>query len=516
MAKRQRRRRGERRREHARREGWKTRRSVITGAGIGAGTMLGLAAPALGADHTWVVNNNTDNFDTYCDANCSLRDAVYNANGYGFFAGESNAIVFDSSLTGSTITLTGQLSLYGGAPTYILGLGADKLTISGDDNSRIFNIGTKYNGDEVLIAGLTLTDGDAFAGGAVYNYNSALTVTDSRLTGNVAGFGAGIANSDYYANGQSMRVEYSTLDHNYAFYAGGAIAAQDSFGLIGGSTLDHNYAGIGNGNGGGVNAYGGFVFDSSISGNDAYAYGGGLFTFYTGLYNTLLANNTAGIGQRDLYTFFPFGYYDLVEHPDGAAVAGYNHIIGQDPQLGGLSNNGGPTPTLKPAASSPVVDKGFSDVGGDQRGSARTVDNPLVANAPEILTTPYNVVPNGTDIGSVELTLSEGPQPPPPPPAAVTPAKKKKKCKKKKKHRSAEAAKKKKCKKKKKRAVVARSADGTTVLARATRLEDAWRAERTGRLREVRKAHRDAGRDFLGRIGWPDGAWTIKDPAPRR
>ena len=109
------------------------------------------------------------------------------------------------------------------------------------------------------------------------------------------------------------------------------------------------------------------------------------------------------------------------------------NITGQDPQLGGLTSNGGPTPTLKPAAGSPVVDQGSSSVPGDQRAFPRRVDNPVVANAPG---------GNAADIGSVELTLGEGPQPaavqPPPPPA---PTKKKKCKKKKKKHHSAAAAK---------------------------------------------------------------------------
>jgi hypothetical protein len=339
-------------------------------------------------------------------------------------------------------------------------------------------------------------------------------VLDSRLTGNVAGFGGAIANSDYYANGQSLLVAYSTLDHNYAFYNGGGIAAQSSFGLIGGSTLDHNYAGFASGFGAGVDGYGGYIFDSSISGNEAYAYGGGLSAFYTGLYNTILANNSAS-NFRDLYAAIPFGYYALVEHPDGLNIYGYNHIIGQDPQLGTLADNGGTTSTLKPAAGSPVVDKGFSDVDFDQRGSARTVDNPLVSNAPDLVTM-NDVHPNGTDIGAVELSLTEGPQPPAPPAAPVTPAKKKKKCKKKKKKHSAAAAKKKKCKKKKKHAASAQSATGTSVVARAASLENAWQAERGHHIRGAHGVRGDFSRDFKGRSDWPDQAWKIKDATPGR
>ena len=114
-------------------------------------------------------------------------------------------------------------------------------------------------------------------------------------------------------------------------------------------------------------------------------------------------------------------------------------ILGQDPQLGALAANGGPTQTMKPAATSPVVDQGSAfGLGTDQRGLARPFDAPTIPNSGG----------DASDIGAVELQASEVP---PVPPAAAAPVQaKKKKCKKKKHKRSAESAKK-KCKKKKKR-----------------------------------------------------------------
>src|SRR5439155_7403324 len=98
-------------------------------------------------------------------------------------------------------------------------------------------------------------------------------------------------------------------------------------------------------------------------------------------------------------------------------------IIGQDPKLGPLQNNGGPTRTMKPAATSPVVDKGTSGFGNDQRQGTRAVDNPNVANSTA-------AGANAADMGAVELTLAEGPQAATAPPAAVpTPTPHKKKCK---------------------------------------------------------------------------------------
>jgi hypothetical protein len=238
-------------------------------------------------------------------------------------------------------------------------------------------------------------------------------------------------------------VAYSTVDHNSATYGGG-IAGHFSAGIVGGSTVASNTAHVG----GGVfnysigGSYGGRIFDSTISGNSSDQAGGGITLFYGDAYSSILANSDA---PADTYNVYLYGIGSLIENP-GSTVYGVGNITGADPQLAGLANNGGNTPTLKPAAGSPVVDKGFSYAYYDQRGFpfARVVDNPNVSNA---FPPPYGAA----DMGSVELTLAEGPQAQPPaPPPVVPPHKKKKKCKKKKHHRSAQVAKK-KCKKKKKK-----------------------------------------------------------------
>jgi CSLREA domain-containing protein len=133
--------------------------------------------------------------------------------------------------------------------------------------------------------------------------------------------------------------------------------------------------------------------------------------------------------------------------------AGLN-IVHADPQLGALGDNGGATPTMLPAPTSPVIDQGTASyqadpdtANQDQRGLTR----PLVFTG---LAHPYG----GGDIGAVEVqqACSGFTQPtpttacpsPPGPPATppTTPPTTKKKCKKHKKGKKAAAA---KCKKKK-------------------------------------------------------------------
>ena len=73
-------------------------------------------------------------------------------------------------------------------------------------------------------------------------------------------------------------------------------------------------------------------------------------------------------------------------------------IEGVSPQLSTLGNHGGPTQTMLPAGTSPVIDQGHAESGTtDQRGDPRTI------NVPGLIDPPGG---DGTDIGSVELPVS--------------------------------------------------------------------------------------------------------------
>jgi predicted outer membrane repeat protein len=438
MARRQRRRREQRRRVHAQREGWKTRHSVVTGAGLAAGASLAIASPALGAPLYLTVNQSGDAGDGTCDASCTLRDAVGDANDN---AGQYDYIYFSSSISGSTLS-AGQIEITDSVGIY--GNGPASTTISAAPDARIFEIDPTTPGAFVGLSHIKLTDGDVTGkGGAIYSYDARLGIFDAVISGNTAtGAGGAIYGAGNYASGQYDRISYSTFYGNHAGIAGGAVFAASSWGVVRSATFVGNSAD--GGYGGAVSGVDGYIVDSTISGNHASDGGGGVSVdgLGLGLFGTILANNTAGIADPDLHADGGTAAFNLVENPGTTGIDVLPTIItGQDPQLGGLADNGGPAPTLKPAAASPVVDQAYSYSYYDQRFFDRPVDNPNRANVPD---------GNGADIGSVELTLAEGPQAAPPPtPPQVTP--RKRKCKKKKKKRSAEAAKKKKCKKKRKR-----------------------------------------------------------------
>ena len=129
-----------------------------------------------------------------------------------------DTINFAPSLVGHTITLTSG-ELFVKRDVTITGPGADKLTISGNHASRVFelNSATKPN---VTLSGLTISDGVGVvaagkshdhdrSGGAILNEGT-LTITNSILSGNSAPQGGAIHNDG------TLTVISSTLTGNSA------------------------------------------------------------------------------------------------------------------------------------------------------------------------------------------------------------------------------------------------------------------------------------------------------------
>jgi hypothetical protein len=143
-----------------------------------------------------VLTVNTAADETTADAFLSLREAVNVVNAQstvGLSAAElahisgalgvNDTIQFSPSLVGKTIPLTsGEIAIDIGLT--IQGLGATKLAVSGNNASRIFNIGPDSSG--VTISGLTLVNGRSIEGGAILDDGSSLTLTSDRLINNQA------------------------------------------------------------------------------------------------------------------------------------------------------------------------------------------------------------------------------------------------------------------------------------------------------------------------------------------
>ena len=147
---------------------------------------------------------------------------------------------------------------------------------------------------------------------------------------------------------------------------------------------------------------------STISANRANGGDGGGLRSYAALEldDTIVAGNSATGAGPDIYASAAHTLstaFSLIGNPAGETnteVFPGSDLLGVDPQLGPLQDNGGPTQTMALSPTSPAVNKGASfGLGTDQRGLPRPVAYPGVANsaAPGA---------NGADIGAVELQLS--------------------------------------------------------------------------------------------------------------
>jgi predicted outer membrane repeat protein len=135
------------------------------------------------------------------------------------------------------------------------------------------------------------------------------------------------------------------------------------------------------------------IVNTTFSGNTA-AQGGALDIWgwysYVTITNSTITNNTASTTGGGIYDEITVGYINLqnsiVAGNDGGDTAGPvtdqgGNLIGGDPKLGPLADNGGPTQTHLPLLGSPAIDAGSNTVCAaapvnnlDQRGITRPID----------------------------------------------------------------------------------------------------------------------------------------------
>jgi Ca2+-binding RTX toxin-like protein len=357
------------------------RRTVVAGAGVSLGVALFGAASADAA--TFTVSNLSDS------GAGSLRQAITEANANP----GADQVTFASSLTGQ-ITLAGQLPNITD-PLDVVGPGANRLTVSGNFNSRIFYIYPTVHGTPVTISGLTLTAGHPSPGdpvqgrgGAIFSKYAKVTVERAVISNNASdSFGGGIENAN-----SSLTMRSSTVSRNSAARGGGISIRHDdpSDATIENSTISGNQASA---NGGGIWVENPLdrgplsIRSSTIAGNSVtgtsnpYDDGGGLTQIGPGttLVSTIVADNT-GQTRPDIFTeggaSSPVNAaFSLIENPGDTVITGGPNITGQDPKLGPLGDNGGPTPTIPLLDGSPALDTGLSaGLATDQRDAPRPFD----------------------------------------------------------------------------------------------------------------------------------------------
>jgi len=298
----------------------------------------------------------------------SLRNALAIA--------EPGATVAFALACGTTIKLSsGELIV--DKPLSIVGPGARCLTVSGNDASRVFSL--TGAGSDVGVSGLTITQGRASGGGGIRNQGANLTLSDVAIVANNALGGAG-GGVDHEGGG-TLRIYGSTIANNQNAFRGGGVQVGSGSATIVDSTITGNTSV----RGGGIRSAGGAsvaLVHATVSHNAATGAGsgGGNLSALNGtvtLQNTIVARGTGTDPDLD-----PAGGayvsldYNVIE--SGVFAAAAHDIVGVNPNLDPLGNNGGPTDTRLPQSASAAIDAipaagGCNGVGAavDQRGLPR-------------------------------------------------------------------------------------------------------------------------------------------------
>lgn len=242
-------------------------------------------------------------------------------------AGGGGIVVGDASTT----TLTG-VTVSGNTATSLGGAG-------------VFNAGNLSVVRSVLATNKALgangIGGAIYSGSSTANASTTLQVDSSTLSANQAYGGSAVV---VYSTGSgatnTATIARSTIHGNTSTSQYGAIEQVGRPVTITDSTITDNSAAAGGAGGLAAGApAGGGVSGTVFSGNTPRACSGPIVNS---------GGNHAGPGDT------------------GCGVA-----TAADPELGPLADNGGPTPTRLPSASSPLLDRLTCGAGADQRGTAR-------------------------------------------------------------------------------------------------------------------------------------------------
>jgi CSLREA domain-containing protein len=321
------------------------------------------------------VTTLADTDDQVCDANCSIRDAIFAANPY-------DTIVFAREIRGGTIDLTSPIII----SKYVIIDGPNKrrITLRGNNTFRILEIRAT-----VIIDGLIIRDGNALdkEGGGIFSNFGGVNLFNCAILNNSAWRGGGI-----YMMGGSLRLVDSTVAGNTA-YAENSAGGMDLFqtmtkifnSTISGNRLLSNVDGAG-----GIrltNSASWLIIGSTIAFNStngtSQLSAGGLVVlngFPGPLQNTILAKNTGGFadffgrfsGARGILMGIAYPFAGLTNGVNGNIVGTPDAPV--DPEIYPLLDNGGGIPTHALRPRSPAIDSGSNLYSTDSHGDPQALD----------------------------------------------------------------------------------------------------------------------------------------------
>ncbi|RNL62175.1 S-layer family protein [Nocardioides marmoriginsengisoli] len=332
--------------------------------------------------------------DSHVDGNSVTNSGggIYNALGVTTLTG--------SSVDGNTAAfLGGGLSTAAAAGTFVMSGG----TLSGNNafgaGGAFISNSLTASFDDTDLIGNTST-GQNFGGGAILSAGQ-VTINKAQITGNKADGATGLGGAIFSGSSDenvttSLKITNSTLADNEAFsaaaiYAGSSKATSTNKTSIANSTIHGNAAA---GPFGAlqvvdpVSIVGSTITDNTAVPTSPYDAYGGIIAQSAGQVS-LSGSVVAGNSGHQCNVAVADGGYNL-NSPTAAEcgfTAGKNDLFAA-PQLGSLANNGGPTTTRLPSATSPLLNKiatgtatGVTDAitgsaitlctGSDQRGTSR-------------------------------------------------------------------------------------------------------------------------------------------------
>ena len=167
---------------------------------------------------TFAVTKPADTNDGTCNADCSLREAIAAANassGIDLIALPTSGVPINVSAGELLVTDCAAIN----------GPGASLVTVSGNNNSRVFHVAPAI---AVSFFGMTIASGNvgAGSGGAILNDHATVAVDSCVIGSNTAGFGGAIYNDGSTNGGNggaNFTLSNSTLSGNTASNGGGGI-----------------------------------------------------------------------------------------------------------------------------------------------------------------------------------------------------------------------------------------------------------------------------------------------------
>lgn len=267
----------------------------------------------------------------------------------------------------------------------------DRVDISGN------NAGTNGGGAEIYASSTsaawvtfndsTISSNDAGSdGGGIYNEGGMVDLNNSSLSGNTSGDDGGGIYSDGESVENPLTLSGCTVSGNTAnsdsYIGGGGIYLYYSTLAMTNTTISSNAAITTHGGGIGTLSDSDQTIDlahCTIYSNTSGGNGGGLFleeSFTVNTQHTIVAGNAASGEGPDIHGVIVSQDYNLIQDTSAVTITGVtaHNILGENPLLGPLADNGGETWTHALLEGSPAIDTvpiTICTMTIDQRGVSR-------------------------------------------------------------------------------------------------------------------------------------------------